>query len=187
MATNIIYPTLERAVEVHESIINKSGGLHGIKDECQLESILTLMKEDQYYPKFIDKLTHLFYSMNKGHVFNDGNKRTSIAVSSFFLEVNGLGSTLPLFQDGMEEPAIWLACSLIDKDTIKKIIQFIIREDDDQIDYFSTQAKEYREPIEKGLIKGPLLNRMIDDWISNIELSSPTKLDVIDAWPEGPP
>ncbi len=33
MATNIIYPTLERAVEVHESIITKSDGLDGIKDK----------------------------------------------------------------------------------------------------------------------------------------------------------
>jgi hypothetical protein len=40
--------------------------------------------------EFESKLTHLVYSVNKSHCFNDGNKRTSIALGAFFLEINGL-------------------------------------------------------------------------------------------------
>lgn len=36
----IIYPTASAIVDIHNSVIEKSGGLAGVKDIGQLESIL---------------------------------------------------------------------------------------------------------------------------------------------------
>ena len=34
--------------------------------------ILDHIQNDDYYPDFVDKLTHLFFCSNKFHCFNDG-------------------------------------------------------------------------------------------------------------------
>ena len=40
----IIYPTASAIVDIHNSVIEKSGGLAGVKDIGQLESILHISK-----------------------------------------------------------------------------------------------------------------------------------------------
>lgn len=68
------YFDIELVIEIHDIIIDQSGGLPGIKDEGQLESVLCHIQNDIYYPTFIDKLTHLVHSIIMFHMFNDGNK-----------------------------------------------------------------------------------------------------------------
>ena len=70
------YIELEYAIKVHDLIIKKVGGLDGIKDIGQLESVLEHIQNDLYYPTFADKMTHLIYSIVQFHMFLDGNKRT---------------------------------------------------------------------------------------------------------------
>lgn len=82
--------TSDYAIKIHDKIIEISGGRSGIKDYGNIDSPLTHIQNDDYYPTFEDKLTHLVFSFNKFHAFNDGNKRTSIAMGAFFLGVNGL-------------------------------------------------------------------------------------------------
>ncbi|MBJ2869426.1 type II toxin-antitoxin system death-on-curing family toxin, partial [Salmonella enterica subsp. enterica serovar Derby] len=77
------------AVITHDWIIEESGGLKGTKDIGQLESPLEHIQNDWYYPEIEDKLTHLVFSINKNHAFNDGNKRSSLALGAYFLELNG--------------------------------------------------------------------------------------------------
>ncbi|MFM7468267.1 MAG: type II toxin-antitoxin system death-on-curing family toxin [Vampirovibrionales bacterium] len=78
------YFELKQAIHLHSLIITHSGGLPGVKEEGLLDSTLQHMKNDSYYPDFLDKLTHLVFSINKNHAFNDGNKRASIALSALF-------------------------------------------------------------------------------------------------------
>ena len=40
-------------------------------------------------PTYTEKLTHLVFSINKFHAFNDGNKRSSLSLGAYFLELNG--------------------------------------------------------------------------------------------------
>ena len=72
------------ATYVHDEIILKSGGIGGILNLGILESSLEHIQNDLYYPDLEDKLTHLFFSINKNHSFQDGNKRSSIALSAYF-------------------------------------------------------------------------------------------------------
>lgn len=57
---SIIYLTLEQAVEVHHKTVEVSGGgALGHLDLGKLESVLQHIQNDDYYPNFEDKLTHL--------------------------------------------------------------------------------------------------------------------------------
>ena len=72
----LVYLTLEQAIETHErSIVVSGGGLLGQRHMGQLDSILTHIQNDNYYPAFIEKLTHLFFSTARSQMFVDGNKR----------------------------------------------------------------------------------------------------------------
>lgn len=124
------YFDAEHAVRVHDWIIEHSGGLAGTKDIGQLESPLEHIQNDLYYPEMEDKLTHLVFSINKHHAFNDGNKRSSLALGAYFLELNGFDYVVKRFIKEMENIAVWVADNVIDKDLLHQIISSILYEDD---------------------------------------------------------
>ena len=86
------YFTYEALLAVHDRVLAVSGGMSGIKDEGLLRSPLEFISDDDYYPTFADKLTHLVYSLIKNHGFNDGNKRTALAAGALLLMMNGYDS-----------------------------------------------------------------------------------------------
>jgi death-on-curing protein len=124
------YFTTEYAIKIHDKIIEISGGIEGVKIYGNLDSPLTHIQNDEYYPTFEDKLTHLVFSFNKFHAFNDGNKRTSIAMGAFFLEINGLDIFVDKFIIEMENIAVTVADNIIDDILLKEIITSIINEQD---------------------------------------------------------
>ena len=65
MDNDIFYFDVKHAVEVHDYIIEVSGGLHGYRDIGLLESVLEHIQNDMYYPSFPEKLTHLVFAVNK--------------------------------------------------------------------------------------------------------------------------
>ncbi|MEO5990908.1 MAG: type II toxin-antitoxin system death-on-curing family toxin [Ferruginibacter sp.] len=124
----ILYFDAAHAISVHDEIINKSGGFMGIRDLGQLESILEHIQYDLYYPTFEDKLTHLFYAVNKGHTFSDGNKRSCIALAAYFMEINGYDFLVSKFIIDMENIAVDVADNRIDKELLAEIISSLIYE-----------------------------------------------------------
>lgn len=124
------YFNAAHAVSVHDWIIEHSGGLAGTKDIGQLESPLEHIQNDLYYPEMEDKLTHLVFSINKNHAFNDGNKRSSLVLGAYFLELNGFDYVVKRFVKEMENIAVWVADNVIDKDLLHQIISSVIYEDD---------------------------------------------------------
>jgi death-on-curing protein len=128
MRPNIKYVTLKRVLRHHNNIIEKSGGLAGIKDLGIIESVLEHVKNDVYYPTFEDKLTHLVFSFIKNHAFNDGNKRTSIAVGTLFLLLNDFSDDfIDIFTVILEEIVVAVAQNAIDKDGLKRIVSAILK------------------------------------------------------------
>lgn len=130
MDIEILYFDIEHAIEVHDWIIDNSGGLTGIKDLGLLESPLEHIQNDWYYPLFEDKLCHLIFSINKNHAFSDGNKRSSLSLGAYFLELNGYDYCVRSFMEKMENIVVWLADGKIDKDLLREILCSIIEEDD---------------------------------------------------------
>lgn len=123
---NFNYFDIEHAIKVHDWIIEKSGGLQGIRDSGVLESALIHIQNDWYYPDFVEKLTHLFFAINKFHAFSDGNKRSGIALSTYFLEINGFGHCVQLFVHEMENVAVWVADGAIEKELLSTIIHDLV-------------------------------------------------------------
>ena len=118
------------AIMVHDEIIIRSGGALGILDIGLLDSVIEHVQNDLYYPELEHKLTHLFYSINKNHSFQDGNKRASIVLSAYFLEINNCSFRMERFVIEMENVAVDVADNRIDKDLLFEIINSIIYEDD---------------------------------------------------------
>lgn len=109
------YFTVDFTIEVHDHILRESGGLVGIRDRGLIGSILDHVQNDLYYPGLEDKLTHLVYSFNKNHCFNDGNKRSSVVLAAYFLTINNLESIVPKFIVEMENIAVDVAENAIDR------------------------------------------------------------------------
>lgn len=124
------YFDLHYAIATHDWIIENSGGMEGIKDKGQLESPLEHIKNDLYYPEIEDKLTHLVFSINKNHAFHDGNKRSSLALGAYFLELNGFDYVVKRFVYEMENIAVWVADNVINKDLLYKIVTSLLYDDD---------------------------------------------------------
>lgn len=125
-----LYFDVAHAIDVHDWIIEHSGGLAGTKDIGQLESPLEHIRNDIYYPEMEDKLTHLVFSINKHHAFNDGNKRSSLVLGAYFLELNGLNYVVKRFVKEMENIVVEVAKNTIDKHLLHSIIGSILYEDD---------------------------------------------------------
>ena len=127
---NILYFDSAHAIQVHDWIIEHSGGRSGVINISNLEAPLDFIKNDLYYPSIEEKLTYLVYSINKNHAFNDGNKRSSIALGAYFLEINGYEYLVKNFIIEMENIAVWVADNIIDRDFLKEIIESLLFEDD---------------------------------------------------------
>ena len=129
----VIYIPFEQAKEVHRLTVEKSGG--GSYDAINigyLEMVLEHIQNDLYYPEFIDKLTHLIWSINKNHAFSDGNKRLSITLALQFLSLNGFLYCIQRFLFEMENISYHLAAGHIDKDLLYRLVTSFL---DNEVDF----------------------------------------------------
>lgn len=127
---NFNYFDTNYAIKQHDFIIENTGGRMGILNIGLLESVIEHIKNDFYYPELEDKICHLFYSINKNHAFNDGNKRASIVLSAFFLELNDFDYKVSHFIREMENIAVHVADNKINKDLLLEIIASIVYENE---------------------------------------------------------
>ena len=129
----IVYLTLEQAIEVHRKTVEVSGGgTLGHLDLGRLESVLQHIQNDDYYPDFEDKLTHLFHSACKFHCFQDGNKRIAITLCAQMLLLNGYLYCSGHFIREMENISYHVAAGNIDKDLLHEIISAVIKGDENE-------------------------------------------------------
>lgn len=135
--SEISYLSLEEALQIHRSTIqNSGGGLLGEQDIGKLDSVLTHIQNDDYYPTFLDKLVHLFYCSCKFHCFTDGNKRIAITLTAMFLLKNGYMSIASLYFREMENISYHVAAGHIEKELLKRILSSILDmsyEDDESL------------------------------------------------------
>ena len=86
----LVYLTLEEAIATHGKTVEVSGGgTTGQLEIGTLDAVLQHIQNDDYYPTFDAKLTHLFFCACKFHCFQDGNKRIAIVLCAQMLLLNG--------------------------------------------------------------------------------------------------
>ena len=128
----LIYLTLEQAIEIHQKTVEKSGGgALGQLDTGKLDSVLEHIQNDDYYPTLESKLTHLFFSANKFHSFEDGNKRIAITLCLQMLLLNGYLYCTATFMREMENISHHVAAGNIDKDLLHEVVTAVINENTD--------------------------------------------------------
>lgn len=122
-----VYTTLEEAIKLHSRTVEVSGGgATGQREIGILDAVLSHIQNDNYYPTFEEKLTHLFFSANKFHCFEDGNKRIAITLGAHFLMINGYVFIVPKFIREMENISYHVAANRIDKTLLQEIISEIL-------------------------------------------------------------
>lgn len=124
---SIIYITIDRAKIIHQKTIQYSGGgtLEHF-DLGRLESVLQNIQNDDYYPTFSDKMTHLFYCVCEFHCFADGNKRLAITLCAQFLLYNGYVAIAKDFFTMTENISYHVAAGKINKDLLCKIMEAVM-------------------------------------------------------------
>lgn len=121
------YITIEEALDIHiKTVENSGGGITQCIDSNRLDSILNHIQNDDYYPEFVDKLTHLFFCACQFHCFADGNKRIAITLSTQFLLKNGYMFIAKDFISKMENISYHVAAGKINKELLHKIMTLVL-------------------------------------------------------------
>jgi death-on-curing protein len=85
----IISLTTAAVLQIHEDVIEDSGGAFGVRDLNLIHSAVARMHATAFgmelYPTIWQKSAALFHSLVKNHGFVDGNKRTAITTTVIFL------------------------------------------------------------------------------------------------------
>ena len=93
----------EDCLAMHEKLLERFGGLKGIRDEGLLESALNKPRHLFSYgkPTVFEMAASYAVGIVKNHPFLDGNKRTGFVAAALFIEANGY-----LFEASEEEAVL---------------------------------------------------------------------------------
>jgi death-on-curing protein len=83
-----IYLTIGEVLQIHRELIDRYGGIHGLRDQRLLESAV-FRPQIGYYHTIAEEAAALVESLANNHPFLDGNKRVAFAVAHTFLLMNG--------------------------------------------------------------------------------------------------
>ncbi|MCX5748446.1 MAG: type II toxin-antitoxin system death-on-curing family toxin [Proteobacteria bacterium] len=83
-----LFPTLDEALELHRALLERFGGLAGVRDLGLLQSALA-RPQTGYYETLWLQAAALMQSLGRNHPFVDGNKRVAFALTAIFLRLNG--------------------------------------------------------------------------------------------------
>jgi death-on-curing protein len=114
----------DKILEMHESLINMYGGVHGIKNECLFDSAINTpfitFAGEELYPTILDKISAVTYFIISNHPMNDGNKRLGIALMLVLCIKNNI--SIDYTQDELIFLGLSIATNKSDKKTIKEWI-----------------------------------------------------------------
>ena len=87
------YLTPQKALFIHDQVVKRTGGSHGVRDIGLVESAVyrpqATFDGDELYAGIFDTAAALLQSLLKNHPFVDGNKRTALTSAGLFLRLNG--------------------------------------------------------------------------------------------------
>lgn len=86
--------TKEEILILHEQLIERYGGTHGVRDESLLDSALNApfqgYGDSEFYPSVVQKAVRLCFGLVMNHPFHDGNKRIGAMALLITLDLNHL-------------------------------------------------------------------------------------------------
>jgi death-on-curing protein len=88
-----IYLSVAEVYQMQYVLIERFGGLHGVRDKTAVEAAV-FRPQNGYYNSIEEEAAALMKSLGNNHGFLDGNKRIAFAATATFLELNGLALEL---------------------------------------------------------------------------------------------
>ena len=89
-----LFLTLDEVLALHEDQIRRYGGSSGVRDVAMLESAMGSAAATFggvfLHETLFEMAAAILYGICRNHPFVDGNKRTAVAASLTFLEMNGI-------------------------------------------------------------------------------------------------
>ena len=117
----MIFFESEQVIKLHSSLIAKTDGMDGIRDENLLDSALKspfqTFDGNELYPDIFDKASQLCYSLVENHPFADGNKRIGVHLTLLFLKLNN--ENIEYSQAELIDFGLNIASGKMNKDDIK--------------------------------------------------------------------
>ena len=90
----MILLTVEELIELHDRLIERTGGSYGLRDKSLLESAvysaMTSFADSEAYPSVEEKAARLMFSVTNNHAFIDGNKRIGVFTMLMTLQLNNI-------------------------------------------------------------------------------------------------
>lgn len=122
------YLSLQEVQKIHDDMLSEIGGLKGAnpKQIALLDSALTQIQNDDYYPSFIDKLTHLMFACVKFHPSLECNKRTALLIGDAFIMLNHKATPQDFYQK-LEDVIVSVASDEISKDELAQILSAMLK------------------------------------------------------------
>lgn len=122
MSRQILHPTLEAVLAIHEEVLAAHGGSPGLRSRELLESAIAAPQATMMgMPLIKDPIeiaaAYLFY-LCSNHPFVDGNKRVALATCLVFLSENGFLKEEELDVDAWENLTLAVAAGALGRDEV---------------------------------------------------------------------
>ncbi len=94
----MIWITADDVIQIHSLVIQRSGGMDGLRDRASLEAAISAPMQsfggEDLYPTIVEKIARLGYGLASNHAFVDGNKRIGAMMTQLLLKWNGFQMSL---------------------------------------------------------------------------------------------
>lgn len=94
----MIWITADDVIQIHSRVIQRSGGMDGLRDRASLEAAISAPMQSfggqDLYPTIVEKIARLGYGLASNHAFVDGNKRIGAMMTQLLLKWNGFQMSL---------------------------------------------------------------------------------------------
>ena len=121
----ITFLTLAEVIEIHSNQIKLYGGKEGIRDISLLSSAVAMPYatfSGEYLHRDIYEMAAAYaFHICQNHAFIDGNKRTALASSLVFLELNGISIADP--EERLYEALMNIASGELSKESFAEILR----------------------------------------------------------------
>ncbi len=86
--------TVEEIIELHDKLIDRTGGSHGLRDQSLLESAvysaMSGFEGSKAYLTVEEKAARFMFALTNNHAFVDGNKRIVVFTMLMTLQLNNV-------------------------------------------------------------------------------------------------
>ena len=90
----MILLTVEEIIELHDKLIDRTGGSQGLRDQSLLESAvysaMSGFEGREAYPTIQEKAARFMFTLTNNHAFVDGNKRIVVFAMLMTLQLNNV-------------------------------------------------------------------------------------------------